>query len=90
MTDPAESSSVTLPNGRRVRLRSLRHGELNTVRELCARLSLRTRYLRFHGRWDNPAFRQVLSHTADVISETMRFGVSEVTFVRRGFTEPRV
>ena len=174
MTDP--NSSVTLPNGHRVRLRSLRHGELGAVRELCAGLSLRTRYLRFlspmpvlpesllhmladvddprrltliaeqdaadggrvvglgnlaaldddraelglvvadcwqrqgigvalaaqllhaadlrgfrrfvvHGRWDNPAFRRVLSHTADVVSETMRFGESEVTFVRRRCTE---
>jgi GNAT superfamily N-acetyltransferase len=177
MSDQTENSSVTLPNGRRVRFRSLRHGELNTVRELCARLSLRTRYLRFlspmpvlpesllrmladvddpgrltliaelddadggqvvalgnmaaldgdraelglvvadcwqrqgigvalaarllhaaelrglrrfvvHGRWDNPAFRQVLGHTADVISETMRFGVSEIVFVRRGYPKP--
>jgi hypothetical protein len=40
-----------------------------------------------HGRWDNPAFRQVLNQTADVISETMRFGVSEVMFARRRFTE---
>ena len=174
--DPTVNSNITLPNGRHVGIRALRHGELNTVRELCARLSLRTRYLRFfspmpvlpesllrmladvddprrlaliaelddvdggsvvalgnmvaldddhaelglvvadawqrqgigialaarllheadlrgfrrfvvHGLWDNPAFRPVLSHTADVISATTRLGVSEITFVRRGFTE---
>ena len=176
MSDPNENSSVTLPTGHRVRFRLLKHGELEAVRELCAGLSLPTRYLRFlspmpvlpesllhmladvddsrrltllaelddvdgrrvvglgnmaaldddraelglvvadcwqrqgiglalaarllhaadlrgfrrfvvHGRWDNPGFRQVLVHTADVISETMRFGVSEVVFVRRGYTE---
>jgi GNAT superfamily N-acetyltransferase len=176
MSDPNENSSVTLPTGHRVRFRLLKHGELEAVRELCAGLSLRTRYLRFlspmpvlpesllhlladvddprrltliaeqdaahggrviglgnmaaldedraelglvvadswqrqgigvalaarllhaadlrgfrrfvvHGRWDNPGFRQVLVHTADVISETMRFGVSEVMFARRRFIE---
>ena len=176
MTEPTENSSVTLPNGHRVRFRSLRYGELEAVRELFAGLSLRTRYLRFlspmpvlpesllhmladvddprrltliaelddvdgrrvvglgnmaaldddraelglvvadcwqrqglglalaarllhaadlrgfrrfvvHGRWDNPGFRQVLRHTADVISQTIRFGECEVMFVRRGYTE---
>jgi GNAT superfamily N-acetyltransferase len=173
MSDSTMNSNITLPNGLQVRIRALRHGELNTVRELCARLSLRTRYLRFlspmpvlpesllrmladvddprrltliaelddaaggnvvalgnmaavdddhaelglvvadawqrqgigvalaarllhaaelrgyqrfvvHGLWDNPALRPVLSHTADVVSATMRSGVSEITFVRRG------
>jgi GNAT superfamily N-acetyltransferase len=37
-----------------------------------------------HGLWNNPALRAVLSHTADVVSATMRSGVSEITFVRRG------
>ena len=176
MSDPNENASVTLPNGHRVRFRLLRRGELGAVRELCAGLSLRTRYLRFlspmpalpesllqmladvddprrlaviaeldaadggrvvglgnmaalddgraelglvvadcwqrqgigvalaarllhaadlrgfrrfvvHGRWDNPAFRHVLNRTADVISQSMRFGESEVVFVRRRFTE---
>ena len=179
MSESIEDSSVTLPNGHRVRLRLLRHGELEAVRELCAGLSLRTRYLRFlspmpvladsllhmladvddprrltliaeldaagggrvvglanmaaldddraelglvvadswqrqgigvalaarllhtadrqgfrrfvvHGLWDNPGFRRVLGHTADVISETMRFGVSEVMFVRRRCSEVSV
>jgi len=176
MSDPNENSSVTLPTGHRVRFRLLKHGELEAVRELCAGLSLRTRYLRFlspmpvlpesllhmladvddlrrltlvaeqdaadggrvvglcnlaaldddraelglvvadcwqrqgiggalaarlllaadlrgfrrfvvHGLWDNPAFWHVLRRTADVISKTMRFGVSEVMFVRRRFIE---
>ena len=47
MSDSTVNSNITLPNGLQVRIRPLRHGELNTVRELCARLSLRTRYLRF-------------------------------------------
>ena len=47
MNDPTMNANITLPNGRQVRIRALRHGELNTVRELCARLSPRTRYLRF-------------------------------------------
>jgi len=173
VTDPAVNSGITLPNGRQVGIRMLRHGELDTVREFCARLSARTRYLRFlspipvvpesllhmladvddprrltliaeldgaaggnlvalgnmaavdddqaefglvvadawqrqgigvalaarllhaadlrgfrrfvvHGLWDNPATRAVLSQTADVVSATMRSGVSEITFVRRG------
>jgi GNAT superfamily N-acetyltransferase len=42
-----EESQIRLPNGRHVRLRELRPGEYGPVRELCARLSLRTRYQRF-------------------------------------------
>ena len=38
---------ITLANGYAVRIRSLRRGEEGAVRELCARLSLRTRHLRF-------------------------------------------
>lgn len=42
-----EESQIRLPNGRPVRLRELQPGEYGPVRELCARLSLRTRYQRF-------------------------------------------
>lgn len=38
---------ITLANGHHLRVRALRNGEDHTVRELCARLSLRTRHLRF-------------------------------------------
>ncbi len=42
-----EERQIRLPNGRQVRLRALQPGEYDPVRELCARLSLRTRYQRF-------------------------------------------
>jgi GNAT superfamily N-acetyltransferase len=42
-----EESQLKLPDGRLVRLRELQPGEYGPVRELCARLSLRTRYQRF-------------------------------------------
>ncbi len=42
-----EETQLRLPNGRLVRLRELQPGEYGPVRELCARLSLRTRYQRF-------------------------------------------
>ncbi len=42
-----EEHRIRLSNGRLVRLRELRPGEYGPVRELCARLSLRTRYQRF-------------------------------------------
>src|SRR5438093_1617288 len=38
---------VTLPNQRRLRIRALRRGDEGPIRELCAHLSPRTRYLRF-------------------------------------------
>ncbi len=38
---------ITLPNGRRVRIRPLHACEADTIRELYAHLSPRTRYLRF-------------------------------------------
>jgi GNAT superfamily N-acetyltransferase len=171
----ADESPLTLANGHRLRIRALQLGEIHRVRELCAQLSLRTRYLRFfspmtvlpesllqtladvddvrrltliaelddpgggdvvalgnlvvidddraevglvvadawqrqgigvsvaarlldaaerrgirrfvvHGLWDNPAFRPLLNYTATVVSATMRFGVSEVSFVRRRST----
>jgi GNAT superfamily N-acetyltransferase len=163
---------ITLGNGRHLHIRALRRGEAVAVRELFARLSPRTRYLRFHsplailpdslphllidvddsrrlalvaqladvpggdivglgnliagdddraelgvvvadawqrqglgvalaagllhaaevrgcrrfvmyGFWGNPAVRPLLSHIADVTSTNTRFGVSEITFVRR-------
>jgi GNAT superfamily N-acetyltransferase len=181
MVDRTENSSApdeyrfTLSNGRRLRVRPLKPGELHLVQDLCARLSLRTRYFRFfspsptlneplmrtladvedsrrlamiaelddddreavalgnavaigdgraevalvvadawqrqgigvvlaarllraadargftqfvvHGLWDNAAVRSVLNHTADVVSANMRFGVAEIHFTRRPFTE---
>jgi GNAT superfamily N-acetyltransferase len=170
---PFDECTISLPEGRRARIRMLRPGELHLVRELCARLSLRTRYLRFfsplpalpesllqslsevddhrrlamiatlnevdggdvvalgnvvgldddqaevglvvadawqrqgiggalattllraaavcgfrrfvvHGLWDNPGLRPVLNRTADVVSARTRYGVSEISFVRRG------
>ena len=38
---------IELPNGCHLRIRALRRDEHGPVRELCARLSMRTRYLRF-------------------------------------------
>jgi GNAT superfamily N-acetyltransferase len=167
-----DQGKITLSNGCHLRIRALRQGEYDTVRELCARLSLRTRYLRFvspmpvvsdsllrmladvddprrlalvaerdaagggdvvalanmgvgddnhaelglvvadawqrqgigvalaarllqaaevrgyhrfvvHGVSDNPALRPLINHIADVVSTNTRFGVSEITFVRR-------
>lgn len=42
-----DEGQIELPNGSQLRIRPLRRGEYGPVRELCARLSLRTRYLRF-------------------------------------------
>ena len=42
-----DESQITLANGHVVRIRTLRNGEDGSIRELCARLSLRTRYRRF-------------------------------------------
>jgi len=42
-----EESTITLPSGSRLRIRSLRRGEDGAVRDLFGRLSLPTRYLRF-------------------------------------------
>jgi GNAT superfamily N-acetyltransferase len=42
------SNRLTLPGGRFLHIRELRPGEHATVRRLFARLSPRTRYLRFH------------------------------------------
>jgi GNAT superfamily N-acetyltransferase len=42
-----DEDQMRLPDGRRLFIRPLRPGEYGTVRELCARLSLRTRQLRF-------------------------------------------
>lgn len=167
-----DEGQIKLPNGCHLRIRALRRGEYGPVRELWARLSLRTRYLRFfspmpvlpdsllrmladvndprrlalvaeldnaeggdvvalgnvgasdddraevglvvadawqrqgigvalgatllqaaevrgyhrfvvHGLWDNPALRPLLNHLAEVVSTNTRFGVSEITFVRR-------
>jgi GNAT superfamily N-acetyltransferase len=45
---PSElDDDVALPNHRRVHIRALRRDEDAPIRELCARLSPRTRYLRF-------------------------------------------
>jgi GNAT superfamily N-acetyltransferase len=182
MVDRTESSwcapdeyRFTLPNGRRLRIRPLRPGELHLVRDLCSRLTLRTRHLRFfspspvvpetlmrmladvedtrrmamiaeldegdrrvvalgnaiaidddraevglvvadawqrqgigvilaarllraadargfkqflvHGLWNNPAVRPLLSHTAEVVSANMRYGVAEIHFIRRPFAD---
>ena len=43
----ADEGQIALPNGCHLRIRALRSGEDGPVRELCARLSPRTRYLRF-------------------------------------------
>jgi acetyltransferase len=42
-----ENDNVLLSNGKRVRIRFLRHGEDGPIRELWPHLSPRTRYLRF-------------------------------------------
>lgn len=45
--DRLHDDEINVANGCRLRIRSLRHGEENVVRELYARLSPRTRYFRF-------------------------------------------
>jgi GNAT superfamily N-acetyltransferase len=45
--ETADKDQITLANGYHLRIRSLRRGEDGVVRELFARLSLPTRYLRF-------------------------------------------
>ncbi len=171
-SETVEVNKITLANGCHLRIRPLRNGEDGSVRELFARLSLPTRYLRFFqpvpvlsdsllrlladvddprrialvaesgdvsggdvvalgnvgptddGRgelglvvadaWQrqgigialaerllqaadargyrrfvvyslvaNPAMGPLLSHVAEVVSTTTRYGVSEITFVRR-------
>jgi len=42
-----DDGRIALPNGCLVRIRPLQRGEQGAVRELCARLSPRTRYFRF-------------------------------------------
>lgn len=46
-SETADKNNITLANGCHVRIRPLRRGEDGAVRELFARLSLPTRYLRF-------------------------------------------
>jgi len=171
-SETADKTKITLANGCHLRIRPLRRGEDGAVRELFARLSLPTRYLRFfrpmpvlsdsllrlladvddprriamvaeagessggdvvalgnvgptddgraelglvvadawqrqgvgtaladrllqaadargyrrfvvHGLVVNPALRPLLSHVAEVVSTTTRYGVSEIAFVRR-------
>jgi GNAT superfamily N-acetyltransferase len=45
--DAPDTEQIKLANGALLNIRPLRPGEEGAVRELCARLSLRTRYLRF-------------------------------------------
>jgi GNAT superfamily N-acetyltransferase len=45
--DTYDQREIQLQSGRRLRIRALWRGELGPVRELCARLSPRTRYFRF-------------------------------------------
>jgi GNAT superfamily N-acetyltransferase len=171
-SETVEVNKITLANGCHLRIRPLRSGEDGAVRELFARLSLPTRYLRFflpvpvlsesllrlladvddprrialvaetgesdggdvvalgsvgpaddgrgelglvvadawqrqgigialadrmlhaadargyrrfvvHSLASNPALRPLLSHVAEVVSTTTRYGVSEIAFVRR-------
>jgi acetyltransferase len=171
-SETVEIDKITLANGCQLRIRPLRSGEDGAVRELFARLSLPTRYLRFflpvpvlsesllrlladvddprrialvaesgdagggdvvalgnvgptddgrgelglvvadawqrqgigtalanrllqaadargyrrfvvHSLAANPALRPLLSHIAEVVSTTTRYGVSEVAFIRR-------
>lgn len=42
-----------------------------------------------HERWDNRALRRLLQRVGEVVSSETRFGVSEITFVRRRSAEER-
>jgi GNAT superfamily N-acetyltransferase len=81
-------STITLASGQRLHIRPLRRGEDGTVRELFARLSLPTRYLRFFlplpvlsdsllrmiGAGDEPGRIALVAETDDIRPQVVALG----------------
>ena len=81
-------STITLASGHRLHIRPLRRGEDGTVRELFARLSLPTRYLRFFlplpvlsdsllrmiGAGDEPGRIALVAETDDIRPQVVALG----------------